>query len=127
MLETIYTEHAPKPIGPYVQGIKVGEFVYPAGQLGVDPLSGKLVADTIKEQTEQAIKNLSAVLEEAGSSLEQVVKTTCYLSTMENFQGFNEVYEEQFNGHKPARTCFAVQELPLKALCEIEVVAVLKK
>lgn len=127
MLETVYTENAPKPIGPYVQGIKVGEFVYPAGQLGVDPLSGKLVADTIKEQTKQAIKNLSAVLEEAGSSLDHVVKTTCYLSTMENFQGFNEVYEEGFNGHKPARTCFAVQELPLKALCEIEVVAVLKK
>ncbi|MEG0552684.1 MAG: Rid family hydrolase, partial [Carnobacterium sp.] len=95
--------------------------------LGVNPTTGKMVGNGIKEQTEQAIKNLSAVLEAAGSSLQHVVKTTCYLSTMENFQAFNEAYGEQFNGHQPARTCLAVQELPLKGLCEIEVVAVLKK
>ncbi|MEG0749116.1 MAG: Rid family detoxifying hydrolase [Carnobacterium sp.] len=127
MLETIYTENAPKPIGPYAQAIKVGEFVYPAGQIGVDPATGQLVEGSIKEQAKQALLNLSAVLEEAGSSLDQVVKTTCYLSTMENFQEFNEAFGEQFAGHEPARTCFAVQELPLKALCEIEVVAVVKK
>lgn len=127
MLETIYTKNAPQPIGPYAQVIKAGDFIFPAGQLGVDPISGKLIGSTIKEQTEQAIKNISSVLEAAGSSLQQVVKTTCYLSTMEDFQAFNEAYSEQFAGHEPARTCFAVQELPLKGLCEIEVIAVLKK
>lgn len=127
MLETIHTKNAPEPIGPYSQVIKAGDFIFPAGQVGVDPVTGKIVSENIKEQTEQAMKNLSAVLEAAGSSLQHVVKTTCYLSTMEIFQAFNEAYGEQFAGHKPARTCFAVQELPLKALCEIEVVAVLKK
>ncbi|MEG0267736.1 MAG: RidA family protein [Carnobacterium sp.] len=127
MLETIHTKNAPEPIGPYSQVIKAGDFIFPAGQLGVNPTTGKMVGNGIKEQTEQAIKNLSAVLEAAGSSLQHVVKTTCYLSTMENFQAFNEAYGEQFNGHQPARTCLAVQELPLKGLCEIEVVAVLKK
>ncbi|WP_414838721.1 RidA family protein [Carnobacterium sp. TMP28] len=127
MLEIIHTKNAPEPIGPYSQVIKAGDFIFPAGQIGVDAVSGKLVGENITEQTEQAFKNLSAVLEAAGSSLQHVVKTTCYLSTMENFQAFNEAYGKQFNGHKPARTCFAVQELPLKGLCEIEVVAVLKK
>ncbi|MDN6626230.1 MAG: Rid family detoxifying hydrolase [Pisciglobus halotolerans] len=127
MIETVYTHNAPEPIGPYAQAVKAGGFVYPAGQVGADPLSGKLVGETIEEQTKQAMDNLSAVLEEAGSSLTNVVKTTCYLSTMDNFQAFNEAYGKQFSGHEPARTCFAVQELPLKALCEIEVVAVLNQ
>jgi 2-iminobutanoate/2-iminopropanoate deaminase len=127
MFEKIHTKNAPEPIGPYSQVIKAGDFIFPAGQIGVDAASGKLVGESIEEQTEQALNNLSAVLEAAGSSLQHVVKTTCYLSTMENFEAFNKAYGKRFNGHKPARTCFAVQELPLKGLCEIEGVAVLKK
>lgn len=127
MLEKVHTKKAPEPIGPYSQVIKAGDFIFPAGQIGVDPITGKLIGDSIEDQTKQAIENLSAVLEAAGSSLQHVVKTTCYLSSMENFQAFNKAYAEQFNGHEPARTCFAVQELPLKGLCEIEVIAVLKQ
>ena len=121
-MKVIDTEKAPAAIGPYSQAISVGEFIFTSGQIPIDPLSGNITAEGIEEQTKQAIKNLAAVLEAAGSSLEKVVKTTCFLKNMNDFADFNKVYAEYFIG-KPARSCVEVSALPKGALVEIEVVA----
>ncbi len=122
MSKIIYTENAPEAIGPYSQAIAIGNLVFTSGQIPINPTNGNIEADTIKEQTEQVCKNLSAVLEAAGSNLEKVIKTTCFLSDMSNFISFNEIYGKYFIG-KPARSCVAVKELPKNVLVEVEAVA----
>lgn len=118
----ISTTNAPAAIGPYSQAMVIGDMVYTSGQIPLDPQTGKLVGKTIIQQTAQIMKNLGAVLDAAGTSFENVVKTTCYLANMEDFQKFNTVYSQYFTG-KPARSCVAVKELPKGALAEVEVIA----
>ena len=122
MSEKIYTKNAPDAIGPYSQAVKVGNLVFTSGQIAINPASGAVEATTIEAQTEQVCKNLSAVLEAAGSSLEKAVKTVCFLSDMADFAAFNEVYGKYFTG-KPARSCVAVKTLPKNVLVEVDVVA----
>ena len=117
----IATNNAPGAIGPYSQGWVVGEFVYTSGQIPVDPATGA-IPEGIAAQTEQSCKNVGAILEAAGSSLEQVFKTTCFLADMGDFAAFNEVYARYFTT-KPARSCVAVKDLPKGVLCEIEAIA----
>ena len=121
-MEKIYTKNAPEAIGPYSQAMKVGNLVFTSGQIAINPSSGAVEATTIEGQTEQVCKNLCAVLEEAGTSLDKVVKTTCFLLDMADFAAFNEVYGKYFVG-KPARSCVAAKQLPKSVLCEIEVIA----
>lgn len=122
MSEKVYTKNAPDAIGPYSQAVKVGNLVFTSGQIAINPASGTVEAATIEAQTEQVCKNLSAVLEAAGSSLDKVVKTVCFLSDMANFAVFNEVYGKYFTS-KPARSCVAVKTLPKNVLVEVDVVA----
>ena len=122
----VYTKNAPDAIGPYSQAIVTGNLVFTSGQIAINPASGAVEANTIEEQTEQVCKNLKAVLTEAGSSLENVVKTTCFLSDMADFAAFNQVYGKYFTG-KPARSCVAVKTLPKNVLVEVEAVAVIDK
>lgn len=121
-MNVINTKNAPDAIGPYSQAIVTNNLVFTSGQIPINPESGAVEAQTITEQTEQVCKNLKAVLEAAGSSLEKVIKTTCYLNDMGDFAAFNEVYAEYFTG-KPARSCVAVKALPKNVLVEIETVA----
>ena len=118
---TIQTSRAPAAIGPYSQGICVGDLVFTSGQIPVVPETG-LIPQGIEAQAEQSCKNVSAVLEAAGTSLAQVVKTTCFLADMVDFATFNEVYGKYFT-EKPARSCVAVKSLPKGALVEVEVIA----
>ena len=122
MSKIVYTKDAPEAIGPYSQAVIAGNLVFTSGQIAIDPATSQVVADTIEAQTEQVCKNLCAVLEAAGTSIEKAVKTTCFLSDMKNFAAFNGVYAKYFTG-KPARSCVAARELPKGVLCEIEVVA----
>ncbi len=122
MKEKIETQKAPAAIGPYAQGVMVEGFLFASGQLPVNPDTGLLAGATIEEQAEQSMKNVGAVLEAAGMTYENVVKTTCFLSDMGNFAAFNEVYGRYFTG-KPARSCVAVREIAKGALCEVEVIA----
>jgi len=121
--EIISTENAPKAVGPYSQAVRVGSFVHTAGQIGLDPETGSLVEGGISVQTEQVMNNLQAVLEAAGTGFENVVKTTIYLRYINDFGTVNEVYGSYFNEEKPARSTFAVSALPLSALVEIDMVA----
>ncbi|MBF6611825.1 MAG: RidA family protein [Chloroflexi bacterium] len=124
--ERIQTSKAPAAIGPYSQGIVVDNFVYTAGQVAIDPATGRLVEGGIEEQSRQALENLKAILVEAGSSLEGIVKTTVFLSDMANFAAMNKVYSEYFGTERPpARSTVQVAGLPLGAMVEIECVAVL--
>ena len=117
----IATNNAPGAIGPYSQGWVVGEFVYTSGQIPVDPATGA-IPEGIAAQAEQSCKNVGAILEAAGSSLDKVVKTTCFLADIADFAAFNEVYAKYFTS-KPARSCVAVKQIPKGALCEIEAIA----
>lgn len=121
-MKVVQTNEAPAAIGPYSQGIIVNNMFYSSGQI---PLSadGKMTEGDIKAQTHQVFSNLKAVLEEAGASLETVVKTTCFIKNMDDFGAMNEVYGEYFSVHKPARSCVEVARLPKDALIEIEVIA----
>jgi 2-iminobutanoate/2-iminopropanoate deaminase len=120
----ISTNDAPKAIGPYEQAIRVGDFVYTAGQIPIDPKTGTFVEGGITDQTRQVLENLKAVLEAAGSSLERVVKTTVFLKNMADFAAMNEVYTRYLGEAKPARSTVAVAELPRGALVEIDLVAI---
>ena len=122
MSQKVYTKNAPEAIGPYSQGIVVGNLVFTSGQIPLNPETGVLEGNNITEQTHRICKNLKAVLEEAGSSLQKAVKTVCFLNEMADFAEFNAVYAEYFTG-KPARSCVAVKELPKGALVEVEVIA----
>jgi 2-iminobutanoate/2-iminopropanoate deaminase len=121
--EIIQADKAPTAVGPYSQAVVVGELVFTSGQIAVDPGTGQLVGGGIDEQTRQIFRNLDAVLEAAGSSLDMVVKTTVFLSDMADFQHMNRVYEEFFPSGPPARSTVEVARLPLQALIEIEAVA----
>lgn len=123
MKKVISTSSAPAAIGPYSQAILVNDILYASGQIPVNPATGEIVGDTIEAQAEQVMKNVGAVLKEAGMTFEDVVKTTCFISDMKDFGAFNEVYAKYFTG-KPARSCVAVKEIPKKVLCEVEVVAI---
>lgn len=121
-MEKINTKNAPAAIGPYSQGMIVGNLIYTSGQIPINPETGNIEAATIEQQADQACRNIKAVLEAAGSSLEKVVKTTCFLQHISDFAAFNAVYEKYFTG-KPARSCVEVGALPKGALVEIEVIA----
>ena len=120
-MQKIDTKNAPGAIGPYSQGFVVGDFVFTSGQIPVDPATDN-APEGIAAQAEQSCKNVAAILEAAGSSLEKVIKTTCFLADMGDFAAFNEVYAKYFTG-KPARSCVAVKTLPKNLLCEIEAIA----
>lgn len=122
MSEIVKTNQAPAAIGPYSQGVVVGDLVFTSGQIPLDPESGVMVGENIAEQTHRVCKNLKAVLEAAGASLESAIKTVCFLSDMNDFAAFNEVYATYFV-NKPARSCVAVKTLPKGALVEVEVIA----
>ena len=122
MSKIVYTSNAPDAIGPYSQAVVTGNLVFTSGQIAINPASGTVEAATIEAQTEQVCKNLSAVLEAAGSSLDKVVKTVCFLADMNDFAAFNAVYATYFTG-KPARSCVAVKTLPKNVLVEIDTVA----
>lgn len=121
--QIISTPNAPAAVGPYSQAVRCCHFVYTAGQIGLDPQTGKMVEGGVVAQAEQVMKNLAAVLEAAGSSLSQVVKTTIFLRYMKDFAAVNEVYARYIGEEKPARSTVAVAALPLGALVEIEIVA----
>ena len=122
MKKVYSTTNAPGAIGPYSQAVQAGNMVFVSGQLPIDPATGNIKGEDIVEQAEQVMKNVGAVLEEAGYNYEDVVKTICFLADMADFAAFNGVYEKYFTG-KPARSCVAVKQLPKDALCEVEVVA----
>ncbi len=122
-IEFISTDAAPKAIGPYSQGTIANGFIFTAGQIALDPATMEIVTGDVKAQTERVMTNLQAVLQSAGSSLSQVVKTTVFLSTMDDFAAMNEVYARWFGGHRPARSTVAAKGLPRNVLVEIEVVA----
>lgn len=122
MLNKISTDKAPSAIGPYSQAIVCGDMLYTSGQIPINPETGAIEATDISAQAEQVMKNLGAVLEAAGTSFENVIKTTCFLYEIADFAAFNEVYAKYFTS-KPARSCVAVKDLPKGALCEVELIA----
>ncbi len=124
MKKIISTDKAPKAIGPYSQAVESNGTLYISGQVPINPATGKLAEGGIKEQTEQVMKNVGAILEAAGLSYINVVKTTCLLSDMNNFSAMNEVYSQYYTSEMPARAAFGVVKLPLGALVEIETIAV---
>ena len=121
--EVINTNNAPEAIGPYSQGVIVGDFVYTSGQIPLNPVTGELVTD-IKLATKQSMENIQAILEEAGTSLNNVVKTSIFLKDLNDFEAVNEVYGTYFIENKPARSCVQVAKLPKDAVIEIEAIAV---
>jgi len=121
-MQHIFANQAPTAIGPYSHAIKANGMLYLSGQLPLEPKSSKIIQGGIAEQTEQVLRNIAAVLTAAGSDISKVVKTTCFLTDMNDFAAFNEVYASHFT-HKPARSCVAVSALPRSARVEVEVVA----
>ena len=118
MAEKVYTKNAPDAIGPYTQAIKTNGFVFTSGQIAINPQTGNVEATTIEGQTEQVMKNLGAILAEAGSSFDKAVKTVCFLADMGDFAAFNEIYGKYFTS-KPARSCVAVKTLPKNVLVAV--------
>lgn len=125
MLTKISTDKAPAAIGPYSQGVVAGDFLFASGQIPIDPATGDIAGSDITAQAEQVMKNVGAILAEAGVDYTQVVKTTCFLADMADFAAFNAVYEKYFT-EKPARSCVAVRQLPKDVLCEVEVTVYLR-
>ena len=121
-MKQVYTEQAPAALGPYSQAYKANGFVFISGQGGIDPSQGALVEGGVEAQTLQAMKNIEAILQEAGTDFSKVVKTTCFLADMGDFAKFNAIYAEYFTS-KPARSCVAVKTLPANFLVEVEVIA----
>jgi 2-iminobutanoate/2-iminopropanoate deaminase len=124
MKRIIKTQDAPAAIGPYSQAVEINRTLYISGQIAIDPRSGKMIDGDMTAQTEMVMKNIEAILHSAGYTFLQVVKSTCLLSDMANFKAMNEVYGRFYFEHQPARAAFAVKELPLGALIEIETIAV---
>lgn len=122
MIDTVYTGNAPAAIGPYSQAKICGDLIYTSGQIAINPASGEIEELTIEGQTIQVCENLKAVLAEAGSSFNRVIKTTCFLKNISDFAAFNEVYARYFDS-KPARSCVGISELPKNALVEVELIA----
>ena len=125
MLNIISTNNAPSAIGPYSQAISVNGFLFASGQVALTPGTGEIAGTTIQEQAERCCQNIKGILDAAGLTFADVVKTTCFLADMGDFAAFNEVYGRYFTG-KPARSCVAAKELPKKLLCEIEIIAAQK-
>ena len=123
-IKTVHTDNAPKAIGPYSQAKIFGNLLFASGQIPADPVSGDIIGDNIETQTEQIMKNIGAILTEAGSGFDKVIKTTCFLDDINDFAAFNAVYEKYFVS-KPARSCVAVEKLPKGVLAEVEVIAAL--
>ncbi|MGN0305635.1 MAG: RidA family protein [Lachnospiraceae bacterium] len=123
-MKKITTKKAPAAIGPYSQAIQADHFLFTSGQIPINPETGVVEAQGIEEQTVQVMKNIGAILQEAGADYKHVVKTTCFLANMDDFAAFNAVYELYFT-EKPARSCVAVKALPKAVLCEVEVIAYL--
>ena len=121
-MEYVITNNAPGAIGPYSQAVKANGMLFTSGQIAINPATGNVDAKTIEEQTEQVCKNLVAVVEAAGTKMNKVVKTVCFLADINDFAAFNEVYGRYFTS-KPARTCVAVKDLPKGVLCEVELIA----
>ncbi len=124
-MKIIHTDNAPAAVGPYSQAIEAGGMLYLSGQIAINPKEGKIVATDIEGQAEQCCRNVEAVLKEAGLDMNAVVKTTCFLADIADFQKFNEVYAKHFIS-KPARSCVAAKALPAGALCEIEALAAIE-
>ena len=122
MFQVIQTSNAPAAIGPYSQALIHGNMLYASGQIPINPENGQVVEGDIKVQTLQVMKNISAILEAAGISFTDVIKTTCFIKDMNDFAAFNEIYAEYFTG-KPARSCVEVARLPKDVLCEVEIIA----
>mgnify|MGYP002579065845 FL=1 len=122
-MKTISTANAPAAIGPYDQGNIAGDLLFASGQIPLDPETGEIVGSTIEEQTAQAMKNVAAILEAAGTDFDHVVKTTCFLNDMNDFAAFNAEYAKSFGEVRPARSAVAVEKLPKGALVEVEVIA----
>jgi 2-iminobutanoate/2-iminopropanoate deaminase len=123
MKKIIHTNNAPKAIGPYSQATEINGMLFISGQIPIDPAIGKMIEGEITEQTEQVMKNIGAILKEAGYNFQDVVKSTCLLSDMANFAAMNEVYGKYYSENPPARAAFAVKGLPLGAMIEIETIA----
>ena len=123
MKEIIYTKNAPEPVGPYSQAVRSGDTLYLSGQIAIDPGTNAMVTGGVKAQTEQVLQNIKNVLEAAGSSLDNVLKTTCYLADMNDFTEFNAVYESFFSESKPARSTIQAAALPKNALVEVDVIS----
>lgn len=121
-MKKIATEKAPGAIGPYSQAVIAGGFLFTSGQIALNPATGEIAGGTIEVQAKQVCENLGALLHEAGLSFDQVIKTTCFLTDMEDFAAFNEIYGSYFTS-KPARSCVAVKTLPKNVLCEVELIA----
>lgn len=124
MVQILHTDKAPAAVGPYSQATEVNGFIFTSGQIPLIPETGELVSEDIKKATARSLDNIKAILEEAGSSLEKVLKVNIFLDDINDFAAVNEVYAEYFNTHKPARSCVEVANLPKKALIEIEAIAV---
>lgn len=122
MSEKVSTKNAPDAIGPYTQAVKSSGLLFTSGQIPLDPATNTVQAQTIEAQAEQVCKNLKAVVEAAGTTMDKVVKTTCFLADMNDFAAFNDVYGKYFTS-KPARSCVAVKTLPKNVLCEVELIA----
>ncbi len=122
MTNKVHTTNAPEAIGPYSQGVIANGFLFTSGQIAINPATGDVEATDIVGQSEQVMKNLEAILKEAGTSFENAVKTTCFLADIADFAAFNEVYGKYFTS-KPARSCVAVKQLPKNVLVEVEVIA----
>lgn len=124
-IKIIATQNAPAAVGPYSQGVMVGNMVFTAGQIAIDPATGKIVEGAITEQTHQVMRNLQAILVAAGTSLDNVAKTTVFLQDMDDFKEMNQVYSRYFEGEPPARSTVQVSKLPLAVLVEIEAIALI--
>ncbi|MBR3738517.1 MAG: RidA family protein [Eubacterium sp.] len=122
MMEYVATNNAPNAIGPYSQAVKANGLLFTSGQIAINPKTNSVEAKTIEEQTTQVCENLKAVVEAAGTSMEKVVKTVCFLADINDFAAFNEIYGKYFTS-KPARSCVAVKDLPKGVLCEVELIA----
>lgn len=122
-IKYIHTSEAPEAIGPYSQAVRIGTMLYTSGQIPLDPQSGQIVGDTITQQTQQVFENLKAVLAEAGSSLQNIIKTTVFITDMSTFGQLNEIYAQHMGTHRPARSTVEVKGLPKGVLVEIEAIA----
>ncbi len=122
--EILHTELAPAAVGPYSQGVAANGFIFASGQVPIAPDKGKIIAETIEEQTEQVMQNIKCVLAQGGVGLDRIVKTTCFLADINDFAAFNQVYSKYFPENAPARSCVQVAALPLGAKVEVEVIAV---
>ena len=123
-MKIIYSDNAPDPIGPYSQAVEINGFIFSSGQIAIDPSNGEIISDKLEDQVHQVIKNLQSVLKAAGSDLSKVVKTTIYITNMNDFSAINKIYNDYFGQTKPARSTVEVSALPKNVLIEIDCIAI---